>query len=237
MDSENEPLPDRHPSYGMLQIHHVQGGAAALFGSSVTHQNMISLRVCHGHVKRDLSNNWFMADDNIVEIRMSPVQWAEAITNMNSGMGTPCTLIYINGEAVPDCPDNATERELINAEFKAKINKVVAGLKEAMTRVDELLKKKTLTAAEKGEIREAMTLISREFQCNVPFVQQQFNEAMEGVVAEAKGEIEAFYTMACMRAGMNVLAGKGPPSVPMLEHKGEVIDVSPECDDPSGDAS
>ena len=110
-------LPDdeferEHESYGILHISRVSStGAVRLFGSPLaTHYGSIRLSISGGKWIHGLNHDRFygMNKDHI-EIEMSAAQFADAITRLNIGSGTPCTVRYIAGRRVEDPPEHATE--------------------------------------------------------------------------------------------------------------------------------
>ena len=62
-----------------------------LFGTEIKTNNPITLRINKAEEIRDLSRNWYHSLEQIVEIEMSPVQWAEFLTSGNTS-GVPCTI-------------------------------------------------------------------------------------------------------------------------------------------------
>ncbi len=207
----------KHDSFGLFSVHRITGGNGVLFGSSVRHHNRVRLTISRARWVRDSSHDWYMADDELIEVDLSPVQWAEAITSMNVGPGSPCTIVHINHETMPDCPA-MSERELIQDEFKEKMKKVVQTFDKEVNVIKEALTKKTVLMSDRKTILDALRVLQMQLASNVPFMHTQFNEAMEHTVAEAKGEIEAFYTNAVLRVGQEALsASMRPPQ--MLEDK------------------
>lgn len=88
---------EKHESYGMLQICRTHGGERHLFGSSIAHQDTVRLSVHPGSLIRDLNYDWYHASNkSLIEIEMSPAQFADAIMNVNDGNGTPVTIRSIS---------------------------------------------------------------------------------------------------------------------------------------------
>jgi len=77
---------ESHPSYGMVSFNRQQQTPPAnLFGSSIKHQTLISLTIRRGTKERDLSRDWYFGGEELIEVLLSPNQFAEAITHMNMG--------------------------------------------------------------------------------------------------------------------------------------------------------
>lgn len=198
---------EEHESFGMIEIsRNTNNRGQALFGSSIKHENIITIKIKKGVVERSINNDWYF-DKGIpfIEIDMSPTQFAELITTLNHGSGTPCTIKYINGQKMPECPE-VNKRQQFEQEFA---NDMYA-LKKDITKLTEETKqllnsKKPLTIKEKQLILSQIESLEREIQHNIPYVQAQFNEQMDKTVLEAKGEMEAFVTNTVQKLGLNSL--------------------------------
>ena len=92
-----------HPSYGMVSISRCQSSGTVLHGSDIPHNSIISIEIAKGAVARDLNRNWHVRDGEIIRIDLSPVQYAELISNMNT-QGVPCTLKWIKGQGTIENP-------------------------------------------------------------------------------------------------------------------------------------
>ena len=211
---------ETHPSYGMLQISRIHGYTGSLFGSSVQNHNSIRLSIHPGKVDRHLNQDRYDADSTaLVEIEMSPAQFAEAITTLNCGPGVPCTIRYLNGKTVEECPA-IHKREQIKNEFDGEMRRLAERFKDGVSRVQELMKSgKPLSKAQREEVYWLVEKLHQDLNSNIPFIHDQFNEAMDKTVAEAKSEVDAFITHAVVSTGLAALAGEKPVRVPMLEDK------------------
>jgi len=182
-----------HPSFGMLQFNRAYGSSGrALFGSSIKHSNVITLRITQGSVNRGLSENWFFGGKSYVEAEMSYSQFAEAISSFGIGSGVPITLRYVNGERIEDCPFYSTI-EKFQEEFKERQDSAADVLKEGIKTARKLLsEKKSFGKKDIEELLKILEHANREQGGNATFIYDQFNRQMEKTVTEAKGEVEAF---------------------------------------------
>jgi hypothetical protein len=204
----DEKKVESHPSYGLLQISRATGGRGALFGSSVKHQHFIMLRIHRGEARWDLHHTWY-SDTGLplIEVAMSPAQFAEAITSMNMGPGVPCTIQYVGNERQPE-PPFTNVRDQYKEEFEQEMTDLQAKVLENTGELEEILAKKSLTKADRDRIRQMMGLVYRKLKDSVPFIHGQFDEAMEKTVTAAKAEVEAFALHAALVGG----AVEGPPT-------------------------
>lgn len=182
----------KHESFGIIGCSRITGGTRNLFGSSIEHSNTIMLRIKTASVDRHLNTNWYHGDKDLIEIEMSPTQFSEMITSLNVGDGVPCTLRYIEGKRISD-PPKISQRVLFEEEFKEKINKLENECSDGVSEVaDILLKKGNITVKERKQAWGKVVSIMRIVSDSIPFLQKQFNKAMDKTVNEAKGEVEAF---------------------------------------------
>jgi Skp family chaperone for outer membrane proteins len=198
---------EQHESYGMIEINRsTTNRGQSLFGSSIRHENIITIKIKKGVVERSLNNDWYFDKGTpFIEVDMSPTQFAELITTLNHGCGIPCTIKYINGQKMAECPE-VNKRQQFEQEFARDMYELKKSITDLTKETKQLLNsKKALTIKEKQLILAQIESLEREILHNVPYVQSQFNEQMDKTVLEAKGEIEAFVTNTVQKLGLNSL--------------------------------
>lgn len=193
-----------HPSYGKLSITRTNGGNGSLFGSSVFHHEKIRLSISRASHVRDLSHDWYMVGDELIEVEMSPAQFAEAITTLNVGTGVCCTIARFGGELIPP-PTYVDKRHLFRNEFEQKARGVGKKLDEVMDEAERLAESKSATKSERKELLEKIRMVRMEISQNMPFLTRCFDEQMEKSEAEAKATIDAFLTHAVTTAGLEAI--------------------------------
>lgn len=212
-------LPDdeferEHESYGMLHISRgTSTGAVRLFGSPLaSHYTTIRLSISKGKWIHGLNHDRFfgMSKDHI-EVEMSAAQFADAITSLNMGSGTPCTVRYIAGKRVPDLPEHETEAEHIRNNFEGTLDRYKAHARDARKRIEGLVGK--LSEKARTEIRIALDVMEQQLASNVPFVVKQFQEATTRITSAAKAEVEGFVSHAIRAAGLQSIAEGRLPSL------------------------
>jgi len=195
----------KHESFGLLSISRIQSNKPiSLFGSFIEHQNTIKLRIKKAEEHRDLNQNWYFGTNTLLEIELSPVQWAEAIMNMNVGDGIPCTIKYINGKEIEDPPIKNLAREF-NDEFQKDMENIGNKINETIDLVSQLMEKPSITKSERKTILNSLKMLKQHLVSNIPFVHQQFNEAMGKTVQLAKSEIESHWTNTMLKLGNKVI--------------------------------
>lgn len=224
---KSESTKEKHPSFGMIRFARVSG-AGRLFGSPLAqHFGTIQVQICDGHRVHDHGNDYYRADDRIVEIELSAAQFAEAITCMNMGDGVPCTLNWIRGIGrIADVPDDEkNEMERTQEAFKSKLFGVVEAVKARGKFIAELMKKDRLSKDDRAKVNELVDYVVREVAVNAPWWIEQFQEATDRVSSKAKSEIAAMFEHAIRQAGLQhfaALNGSSKEAPPMLpEHEFE----------------
>ena len=182
----------KHPSFANLYIGRSQcSGRKALFGSSIKHYDVITMRISPAFVDRDLNmDRYFSETKPYIEIEMSQAQFAQAITSLNMGAGVPVTLRRLNDEYIESCPF-VDKREQFSDEFRKDMTKLSQKISEITNDVEELIEnKRTFTKADKERILSAFQSVKRQLASDYPYMYSMFNEQMDKTVTEAKAEIE-----------------------------------------------
>ena len=184
----------KHESYGLVGVSRVTHSlGVSLFGSSIKHSNTIRLSIKAAEVDRHLSRDWYYGRSGLIEIELSPTQFAEMITCMNMGDGVPCTLRYLDDHKRLENPPEVKQREVFEQEFQENVEKVTGFYKEDLGQIRELLTKKgTIKVKEREQVAGMIAKLVDTLEDAMPFLQKGFNESMDKTVSEAKGEVEAF---------------------------------------------
>lgn len=214
---------DKHKSYGTLQISRVHHSEPVpLFGSSIKHGETVRLRINEAEAKRSSNNDWIMGQGPYIEVEMSLTQFSEAITSLNIGSGTPCTVRWIRNEGQIEACPFVDKRATFEDEMKEKVNQVGEELKKTLELTKALFsEKKPLTKAQKDEILNALTATEMNLNANLPFIYKQFNHQMDKTVLEAKGEVEGFIQNKLTDLAMKGLKEEGIGSTSELYKLGE----------------
>lgn len=209
-----------HESFGLIGVYHTQGSPGPLFGSSIDHNHYITIRIRRAVRDRGLHNNWYHGKEELIDIALSPSQYADMLTSPNTGDGVPCTLQYIMGKRMERCPEY-NQRAIFEQEFKKDVDKVMKDANDLADQVEEMISQKSVTKGALKEVSGKLRMLMQHINANIPFVQQQFNEAMDKTVTEAKGEVEAFVQHKILSLGIEALEEQvkaGLVSLPVQSH-------------------
>ena len=209
--------PEKHESYGLVSIaRQTTHPAMPLFGSSVKHGNLICLKISKGRKYRNFQTDNYMSDGTLIEVLMSPTQFAEAITSFNVGEGVPCTIRHVVGDKFDQenrryrkpCPE-VNFRKQATDELKEEMSELTERIKELSVNTEEILTRKApIKASERDELLSNLRMVIQEIESNIPFVNECFNRSVNKAVVEAKGEIESTYQNMREKLGDKVLEGK-----------------------------
>lgn len=196
---------ETHESYGLISLSRISSSKGMnLFGSAIQHGNYIALRIAEAIKYRDLNRDRYMPGKQLIEVLLSPTQFAEFITTMNIGSGVPCTIQNLHGRRMPECPD-VQQREIFEEEFEKSAREAVS---EAHTLLESLKKTFAKASVGKGDREQIIKDVERVVmmvESRLPWIQQSFNEAMDHAVVSAKGEVEAFVTDKIQSLGIDAL--------------------------------
>lgn len=218
-DDEEET---EHESYGMIALNRVTGNPGRMFGSHIRdHHTFVRLVVKRGVRVHSLSRDWYRGTGRpLIELDLSAAQFADLLTTMNVGDGVPCTVRFADGTMKAHPPDEELESEKVRTNFRKKAEEVSEKLREARSRIDAILSKKSVTQADRRAVSALLDRFVQEVGSNMPFVLESFEESADKVVSHAKAEIDAFATQVVMTAGTEALtqnrlaSGNAPPILP-----------------------
>ncbi len=199
----------KHPAYGRILITRITGNVGRLFGSPLKeHNTTLRLRIARGSVSHDLGCDWYSTEGReLIEVTLSPAQFADMLSNMNVGEGTPCTINYVDGKAMPSIPEEEpVEHEKVEESFKKDVAETIQRLREGVRELDAVLTKKSLTIADKDKIRWLVGKALQDVESNAPFMVRQFSEAAVKVVTHAKAEMAAATAGIISRLGLQKLS-------------------------------
>jgi hypothetical protein len=215
-----------HPSFGLIGFHRISHGLGRnlLFGSHLDrHHETIELRVFRASRRHNLSRDWVYSEQRgrpLIEVELSPAQFAQLLTTMNVGDGVPCTIRCVDGEHMPPVPDDhESEQVKIYKGFQLGLTEMLEALDGRRKRLEEILSKKSINKADREEIRGLVFGIFQYLDSNAAFVLKSFEESAEKVVTAAKAQVDEFVMGALIKAGMEKLAERfGLPE--HMEHIG-----------------
>lgn len=203
-----------HPSFGSVSISKVSCGNKAMFGSSIKHDNYITLKIKQSHLYRnhfeDKHSN--SGEKTIVEIALSPLQFSEMLTTMNYGEGVPCTIEhridYNNCKYIP-YPDEMAHKDKLK-EFLDETGDVTKDLQRFIKPhlekvINNLDTNKSLGKTAQKELLKDLNIVFDHLGSNSKFFMEQFTRYMEGTVVEAKATIDSHVDTIVRQTGLEAI--------------------------------
>jgi hypothetical protein len=183
---------ESHRSYGMVGIsRYTCTPAQNFFGSSILHHSGVTIRIHRCDKHRSLNSDRYHASQQLIEVSLTEAQLGALLSHMNMGDGVPCTIESVGYEAMPFCPEK-NERQEIEAEFKQDMRELGTMCDQLRSTLAEMLKAKSVTKFQVKEVLAEVDRVQAKIQNTMPFIAGQFNEALDGMVNEAKADLVAF---------------------------------------------
>jgi gas vesicle protein len=223
MPDEEKRKEIRHPSFGVINISRgVCSEKMNLFGSSIQQRTFIRVDISKAILMRDLYKDWIMSDHGvpIVSVYLSPSQFADAITSLNQGEGTPCTIRYMDGHEVKEAQFES-KRVQFDTEFEDKMKEVASTTNQFYTKIAGILAKPSIGKHDREEIQKQLDQLKMQIENNVPFIKRQFSEQMDETVVEAKNEVTAFIEDKIKKLGLEGYKKELQKSLEFKEEKKE----------------
>ena len=204
---KKEANTEDHPAFVTVQFSRISG-LRTFFGSSVKSHHWIRLHVYkakryHNHGEDHIHGSV----KEMVAIDLSPGQFAELLTTMNHGSGTPGTLVRFEGKEIPNYEEEHGETARSANYFKQEMESRAADFVEVRNEVQAILdNKKNLSQADRKQISDLMNKVVEQFRGDMPFYYEQFQEAAGRTVNQAKAEVDSFATHVIQRAGLEAIA-------------------------------
>lgn len=179
----------------------------SMFGTEIKTENPITLRISHAEESRNLSRNWYYPQKQIVEIEMSPIQWAEFLTSGNTS-GVPCTIRYIGGQKMSEPKDT----EIFN-DYNEEVEEHFDKFKE----IEDIVKGAIDSKKPMG-MKDLSVLLNKIHlaMANVDFVKNSFKEDMNKIITKAKAEFNAYVENRIHEIGIETIKND---SVKFLENE------------------
>lgn len=204
-----------HPAYGLASVARwTTGGSHRMFGSDLGHSSGLTIRVSTAAMRRGLSNDWIHDTGTIVEFDMSESQWARFVASVGNGGGVPVTLSHYNSGNMLHAPmiaePHLSKKELHGVEMAERLQKALSEAREQVRALGAMIDEGQIGKRELRKIHETLERVVSQAPGSVQFIYEQFAEATEKVVDDAKTEIEAHVNGVALRLGMESLRELAP---------------------------
>lgn len=207
-----------HPSWGTIHFNRWSSShGQVLFNSPLRHHHGISLEIARASRRHSLNSDTVFAEEVLLRLNMSEVQFGQLISSFNRGGDGACTLEYVNGKHIPECPAERL-KEKVSDDLSAHFEKTKTLVDKALDMATKLADQPSATKGARRELEQTLQFLQANLDTNLDFLKTCFVEEMEKVVTEAKAELQAHANHIIQQTGLKELKGK----IPLLEGmKGE----------------
>lgn len=185
----------------------------AMFGTEIKTSNPVKITISNATEERDLNHNWYFTKDRIVELEMTPIQWAEFLTSGNTE-GVPCTLKWIRGQGYLSEPKCEDIKKVYNNEVEQHFDEIKEDFSALSSKVKALSMK--LGKANTKELEDLIYKLNMNMNSNMDYIKSCFKEDMSNMVTKAKAEFNAYVEDRIQAIGIESLKSD---SVKFLENK------------------
>ncbi|QHB37211.1 hypothetical protein QDA03_gp30 [Microbacterium phage Terij] len=208
---------ETHPAFGVASVTRASGSPRPLFQSDLQHSETMILRVHRADRTRSLHRDWTFPRQELIEIEMSLSQWGALVSSVGLGSGVPVTI-----------RSTETEPLVANLPYQPRIANAVAETKGAVRRLlehavvtlgeleDAITEKRGIRAIRDalGRHRSSVTNAAN----NAGFTVKSLAETTEGIVAQARADIEAHILEATRITGADHASIEAPTiDIPEIE--------------------
>ena len=192
-----------HESYGVVTVSRYSGHTN-LFDVSTPQQHFIGLRVHEAIRYRNLSKDRVHGRKEIIEIWLSETQFARMLSSIGVGEGVPCTIHRVQGKEMKEPPPND-----MGAKLKLDMKRKTERISNLMREMDEILtaltQEKRVSKKQLKEVQDRMYHARMNLDKNMPYILDQAVEQLEGAIAEARANIDAYQKHQAMKLGLSVV--------------------------------
>jgi hypothetical protein len=204
-----------HESWAKIQMSKVSG-SRHLFGSEVKHNFYFRMKITSSDMTISSGEKRYFEGKKYLELDLSASQLLEMITNINNTEGVCATLVSQDNKIIPQAEHGIPTAMAVAKEgFVKGVQKKAELLSSTIERLTELFESKNpLKKDEKRNVLFLLENLRTSLSGDADFFIEQFNDAAEITVQQAKSEIESFINTALIAKGVEALNVK---PVEMLE--------------------
>ena len=187
---------------GLIQINRTYGGRNILFGSNIPHDTCMRLTISQAYIHRDFNENRYYPKNKLIEIELSPSQYAEMITNLNHGVGVPCTIRLFGEERIKNNLKLNNELELVKTEYAESVDKIIDEIRNT---VYEIQDDKPLSPKKIRDLKHGLESMIYRLTQEAPFMKERFDETLDKIFVEAKASIDDTINLTLANIGLDTI--------------------------------
>ncbi len=205
-----------HPSWAIISLTHTSG-SMRMFRSPGEHHAFMTIRIHHASLNTRMGGDrepW--PEAQIVEVRLTPIQFAEMITQPNRANGVACTLTYLGRERMPEPPkENDEIHDFAEAAGKNAIYDSVAELENLIAYIDKQIaagKGLSLTAAR--EFAKDLRLAHSRATVDLDYWRKELAERGRNIRSKVTTDLHATADLIVRNMGLEALKEKARAMLP-----------------------
>lgn len=184
------------------------GAPQPMFGSDIKTDSPVCIRICKAYIN-DISDATHQRISGLhpcmIEVEMTPVQWAEFLTAGTVDDGVPCTITQIDGKRTERVQMRNIAEEY-DTHVKAKFDEFQNGVKRIEKEIKDVLDSgKSMSKTQMKELLRQLEIYRTNTVANVEYAHTRFKEDMAGIVVNAKAEVNAYATLRLGDKGVRCL--------------------------------
>lgn len=198
---------EKDKSWGTIVFNRCYGGGGIeLFGSDIENNTYIELTIKHAQKCRSLGRDFTMGDDTVVQVKLSPLQFSELLTNMNVGDGVPCTIKYTQKDGFIEYKPEKRKIEIISAEREKATDTQIETLETIYDNIVNLLDTNKIPKTQGREIADKLSCVLNFLKNGgSDFLRKQSNEEIENMILEAKTQVSDYVNTKIFSVGLEKL--------------------------------
>lgn len=206
-DKDHKEIED-HPAGVTVQFSRVSG-SKEFFGSSIKSHSWIQLRVYKATLNNSFGHDQARQGKQLIEVDLSPSQFAELLTTMNYGVGVFGTLNYFNGEHIERYKAPPSEMVRTEAYIEQHLTEAFERHNENIARMKKVIEDSKLNKKDKEQMLRELR-VDEHLESNFKFYKERLKETASKLIVQAKAEVEAHITSSISNAGLEAIRGTMP---------------------------
>lgn len=184
-----------HPAFGCVVISRYSGSPGPMFASEIDHMGGINLVIKEATLMRAYGSESHLSGRTIAEVRMSALQFAELITSVGKGEGTPCTITArpIGPiERVPSIESLETQGEFMKKQVAEYASRTLEAIANRIGEIEKLMEGGSVSKTQLREIVSGLKAHLINLPSNIAHCVSTAEGAIERAQAAAKADIRLY---------------------------------------------
>ena len=181
---------ESHPAFGKITVSNPTGTNRKLCGSNTLHSSTISIDIQSATVEKKYASDFVHGDKMLMRLEMTHAQFANLVSSVGNGSGTPCTIrCATEGELKVNPGIEYEDINPISEQLKNSLKETIKTLNNKIEQVDSLIEKGKANKSELKLLKDSFEGVKSELKNNLPFYFKEFEEYQENIVEDAKQQV------------------------------------------------